>query len=124
MFSSFLIAILIFSLVNTLHNDWIIAIDPIGGNVVGVGLIGVVSIQIFTLSLALLLIFNKTSWNIFAYSLIVLISLLRIMEGDHFLSDTIMSFIITYVIIKALYDIFKKFPDDLNLNKVKKPILK
>ena len=46
------------------------------------------------------------------------------MEGDHFLSDTIMSFIITYVIIKALYDIFKKFPDDLNLNKVKKPILK
>ncbi len=81
-------------------------------------------VSFFTLSLALLLIFNKTSWNIFAYSLIVLISLLRIMEGDHFLSDTIMSFIITYVIIKALYDIFKKFPDDLNLNKVKKPILK
>ena len=43
------------------------------------------------------------------------------MEGDHFLSDTIMSFIITYVIIKGLYDIFKNFPEDLNLNQLKKP---
>ena len=43
------------------------------------------------------------------------------MEGDHFLSDTIMSFIITYVIIKGLNDIFKNFPEDLNLNQLKKP---
>ena len=42
------------------------------------------------------------------------------MEGDHFLSDTIMSFIITYVIIRGLNDIFKNFPEDLNLNQLKK----
>ena len=59
--------------------------------------------------------------NTVAYALILLISLLRIMEGDHFLSDTIMSFIITYVIIKGLNDIFKNFPEDLNLNQLKKP---
>ena len=56
----------------------------------------------------------------FAYASILLISLLRIMEGDHFLSDTIMSFIITYVIIKGLKDIFKNFPEDLNLNQLRK----
>tara|TARA_B100001109_G_C18795203_1_gene442103 strand:+ start:61 stop:1047 length:987 start_codon:yes stop_codon:yes gene_type:complete len=78
-------------------------------------------VSFFTLSLALLIIFNKTSWNTFAYASILLISLLRIMEGDHFLSDTIMSFIITYMIIKGLNDIFKKFPEDLNLNQLKKP---
>ncbi len=78
-------------------------------------------VSFFTLSLALLIIFNKTSWNTVAYALILLISLLRILEGDHFLSDTIMSFIITYVIIKGLKDIFKNFPEDLNLNQFKKP---
>ena len=76
-------------------------------------------VSFFTLSLALLLIFNKTSWNTFAYIAVGLISLLRIMEGDHFLSDTIMSFIITFVIIKILYKIFQKFPEDLNLNELK-----
>ena len=74
-------------------------------------------VSFFTLSLAILLIFNKQSWNIFAYSAIILISLLRIMEGDHFLSDTIMSFIITYVVIKALYDLFQLLPEDLNLKR-------
>ena len=74
-------------------------------------------VSFFTLSLAILLIFKKTSWNIFAYLSILLISLLRIMEGDHFLSDTVMSFIITYVIIKYLYDVFNKLPEDLYLNK-------
>ena len=77
-------------------------------------------VSFFTLSLAVLIIFNKTSWNTFAYVSILLISLLRIMEGDHFLSDTIMSFIITYVIIIGLKDIFKNFPEDLNLNQLKK----
>ena len=77
-------------------------------------------VSFFTLSLALLIIFNKTSWNTFAYAAILLISLLRIMEGDHFLSDTVMSFIITYVIIIGLKDIFKNFPEDLNLNQLKK----
>ncbi len=77
-------------------------------------------VSFFTLSLALLIIFNKTSWNTFAYAAILLISLLRIMEGDHFLSDTVMSFIITYVIIIGLKDIFKNFPEDLNLNHLKK----
>ena len=77
-------------------------------------------VSFFTLSLALLIIFNKTSWNTFAYAAILLISLLRIMEGDHFLSDTVMSFIITYVIIIGLKDIFKNFPEDLNLNQIKK----
>ena len=76
-------------------------------------------VSFFTLSLALLIIFNKTSWNTFAYAAILLISLLRIMEGDHFLSDTVMSFIITYVIIIGLKDIFKNFPEDLNLNQIK-----
>ena len=74
-------------------------------------------VSFFTLSLAILLIFKKTSWNIFAYLSILLISLLRIMEGDHFLSDTIMSFVITYVIIKFFYEVFNRFPEDLNLNK-------
>ena len=76
-------------------------------------------VSFFTLSLAILLIFNKQSWKIYAYFLIVLISLLRIMEGDHFLSDTIMSFIITFIIIRVLYDLFKLFPEDLNLKRVK-----
>ncbi len=76
-------------------------------------------VSFFTLSLAVLLIFNKTSWNIFAFAAIGLISLLRIMEGDHFLSDTIMSFIITFVILKILFEIFKYFPEDLYLNNFK-----
>jgi membrane-associated phospholipid phosphatase len=74
-------------------------------------------VSFFTLSLAILLIFNKQTWNIFAYSAIILISLLRIMEGDHFLSDTIMSFIITYFVIRAFYDLFQLLPEDLNLKK-------
>jgi lipid A 4'-phosphatase len=74
-------------------------------------------VSFFTLSLAILLIFNKQTWNIFAYSTIILISLLRVMEGDHFLSDTIMSFIITYVVIRALYDLFQLLPEDLNLKR-------
>ena len=77
-------------------------------------------VSFFTLSLAVLIIFNRTSLNTFAYASILLISLLRIMEGDHFLSDTVMSFIITYVIIIGLKDIFKNFPEDLNLNQLKK----
>ena len=76
-------------------------------------------VSFFTLSLAVLVIFNKQSWNTYAYISIGLISLLRIMEGDHFLSDTIMSFIITYVIIKILYKVFQNFPEDLNLNSIK-----
>ena len=76
-------------------------------------------VSFFTLSLAILIIFNKQSWNTYAYISIGLISLLRIMEGDHFFSDTIMSFIITYVIIKILYKIFQNFPEDLNLNSIK-----
>jgi membrane-associated PAP2 superfamily phosphatase len=74
-------------------------------------------VSFFTLSLAILLIFNKQTWNIFAYSAIILISLLRVMEGDHFLSDTIMSFIITYLVIRALYDLFQLLPEDLNLTR-------
>ena len=74
-------------------------------------------VSFFTLSLAILLIFNKQTWNIFAYFTIILISLLRVMEGDHFLSDTIMSFIITYVVIRALYDLFQLLPEDLNLKR-------
>ena len=74
-------------------------------------------VSFFTLSLALLIIFNKTSWNIFAYILITFISLLRIMEGDHFLSDTLIGFIITYLVIKALNSIFKKMPEDMYLNR-------
>ena len=74
-------------------------------------------VSFFTLSIAILLIFNKQTWNIFAYSSIILISLLRIMEGDHFLSDTIMSFIITYLVIRALYDLFQLLPEDLNLKR-------
>ena len=78
-------------------------------------------VSFLTLSLAVLLIFNKTTWNTFAYIAIGLMSLLRMMEGDHFLSDTIMSFIITFVIIRLLYVIFQRFPEDLNLNTVKLP---
>ena len=74
-------------------------------------------VSFFTLSLAILLIFNKQSWNIYAYVGIILISLLRIMEGDHFFSDTIMSYIITFVVIKVLYDVFQFFPEDLNLKR-------
>ena len=74
-------------------------------------------VSFFTLSIAILLIFNKQTWNIFAYSAIILISLLRIMEGDHFLSDTIMSFIITHVVIRVLYDLFQLLPEDLNLKR-------
>jgi hypothetical protein len=39
------------------------------------------------------------------------------MEGDHFLSDTIMSYIITYVVIRILYDLFQLLPEDLNLKR-------
>jgi len=74
-------------------------------------------VSFFTLSLALLIIFNKTSWNIFAYIIIVVVSLLRIMEGDHFLSDTLMSFIITFLVIKILHSIFRKMPEDIYLNR-------
>ena len=74
-------------------------------------------VSFFTLTLAVLLIFNKQTWNIFAYGGIALISLLRIMEGDHFLSDTIMSYIITYAVIRILYDLFQLLPEDLNLKK-------
>jgi len=77
-------------------------------------------VSFFTLSLAILLIFNKQTWNIFAYSAIILISLLRIMEGDHFLSDTVMSFIITYVVIRVLYDLFQRLPEDLNFKRKNK----
>ena len=76
-------------------------------------------VSFITLSLAILLIFNKTSWNTYAFISIGLISLLRIMEGDHFLSDTIMSFIITFVIIRVLYNIFQRLPEDLSLNSFK-----
>ena len=72
-------------------------------------------VSFFTLSLALLIIFNKQNWNIYAYLLIGFISFLRIAEGDHFLSDTVMSFIVTYVSIKILYDLFLLLPEDLNL---------
>jgi membrane-associated phospholipid phosphatase len=74
-------------------------------------------VSFFTLALAVLLIFNKQTWNFFAYGGIALISLLRIMEGDHFLSDTIMSYIITYVVIRILYDLFQLLPEDLNLKR-------
>ena len=74
-------------------------------------------VSFFTLSLAFLLIFNKPTWNIFAYSVIILISLLRIMEGDHFLSDTIMSYIITLLVIRGLYDLIKFLPENLNFKK-------
>ena len=74
-------------------------------------------VSFFTLTLAVLLIFNKQSWNFFAYGGIILISLLRIMEGDHFLSDTIMSYIITYLVIRVLYDLFQFLPEDLNLKR-------
>ena len=74
-------------------------------------------VSFFTLSLAVLLIFNKQTWNIFAYIGIILISLIRIMEGDHFLSDTIMSYLITYFLIRLLYDLFKYFPDDFYIKR-------
>tara|TARA_Y100000996_G_scaffold225635_1_gene177489 strand:+ start:1841 stop:3298 length:1458 start_codon:yes stop_codon:yes gene_type:complete len=76
-------------------------------------------VSFFTLSLAILIIFNKTSWNIFAYIGIGLISLLRVMEGDHFFSDTVMSFIITFVIVKILFELFRLLPEDLYLNSLK-----
>ena len=74
-------------------------------------------VSFFTLTLALLIIFNKTSWNIYAYIVIVVVSFLRMMEGDHFLSDTVMSFIITYLVIKVLHSLFKKMPEDIYLNR-------
>ena len=80
-------------------------------------------VSFITLSLAVLLIFNKTTLNTFAYIAVGLMSLLRIMEGDHFLSDTIMSFIITFVIVRILFEIFQKLPEDLNLNALKYPRL-
>ena len=78
-------------------------------------------VSFFTLSLALLLIFKKQNWNVYAYLLIGFISFLRIIEGDHFLSDTIMSFIITYVSIKILYDLFLLLPEDLKIRQKSKP---
>tara|TARA_B100000902_G_C26968333_1_gene744027 strand:+ start:151 stop:747 length:597 start_codon:yes stop_codon:yes gene_type:complete len=77
-------------------------------------------VSLFTLSLALLLIFNKQSWNIYAYLAISFISFLRIIEGDHFLSDTVMSFIITYFVVKILYDLFLLLPEDLNIKRKNK----
>ena len=76
-------------------------------------------VSFFTLTLALLLIFNKQSWNIYAYLAISFISFLRIIEGDHFLSDTVMSFIITYVVVKVLYDLFLLLPEDLYIRRKK-----
>ncbi len=73
-------------------------------------------VSLFTLSLAILIVLNKSKWNLYAYLSIGTISLLRIMQGDHFLSDTIMSFIITLLVIRVLHSLFKNFPDDLNFN--------
>jgi hypothetical protein len=44
-------------------------------------------------------------------------------EGDHFSSDTVISFIITFVIIRVLNVIFQRFPEDLNLSMLKSPKL-
>ena len=74
-------------------------------------------VSFFTLSLAILIIIKKPSWNIYAYILILIISILRIIEGDHFLSDTLMSYFITYLIIRVLHSFFKKFPEDIYLSK-------
>ena len=57
--------------------------------------------------------------NKFAYILIIMIGITRIMEGGHFFSDVIMSFMITHFIIKILFDLFSFLPDNLNVDKIK-----
>jgi len=51
--------------------------------------------------------------------LIILIGITRIMEGGHFFSDVIMSFMITHFIIKILFDFFSHLPDNLNVDKIR-----
>ncbi len=75
-------------------------------------------VSAFTLLLALILIFSKPNLIKYAYILIFLISVTRIMEGGHFFSDVIMSFMITHFIIKILFDFFAKLPDNLNVDKI------
>ncbi|MDB9776229.1 phosphatase PAP2 family protein [Alphaproteobacteria bacterium] len=75
-------------------------------------------VSAFTLLLALILIFSKPNLSKYAFILILLISVTRIMEGGHFFSDVIMSFMITHFIIKILFDFFAKLPDNLNVDKI------
>ncbi len=75
-------------------------------------------VSAFTLLLALTLIFAKPNLNKYAYIFIFLIGITRIMEGGHFFSDVLMSFMITHFIIKILFDFFTKLPDNLNVDKI------
>ena len=75
-------------------------------------------VSAYTLLLALLLILNKQQFVKLAYFMIALIGLIRIMEGGHFFSDVIMSFMITHFILKILFDIFSQLPDNLNVDKI------
>ena len=76
-------------------------------------------VSAYTLLLALILVFSKPQFNKFAYLLIILIGITRIMEGGHFFSDVIMSFMITHFIIKILFDFFSHLPDNLNVDKIR-----
>ena len=75
-------------------------------------------VSAYTLLLALILVFSKPQFNKFAYLLIILIGITRIMEGGHFFSDVIMSFMITHFIVKILFDFFSQLPDNLNVDKI------
>jgi len=75
-------------------------------------------VSAYTLLLALILVFSKPQFNKFAYLLIILIGITRIMEGGHFFSDVIMSFMITHFIVKILFDFFSLLPDNLNVDKI------
>jgi len=75
-------------------------------------------VSTYTLLLALILVFAKPNLNKYAYLLIILIGLTRIMEGGHFFSDVVMSFMITHFIIKILFDFFSQLPDNLNVDKI------
>ena len=75
-------------------------------------------VSIYTLLLAVTLIISKPSLNKYAYLLIFLISLTRIMEGGHFFSDVIISFMITHFIVKIMFDFFLKLPGNLNVDKI------
>ena len=75
-------------------------------------------VSTYTLLLALILVFAKPNLNKYAYLLITLIGLTRIMEGGHFFSDVVMSFMITHFIIKILFDFFSQLPDNLNVDKI------
>ncbi|MAV82291.1 MAG: hypothetical protein CMI90_02355 [Pelagibacteraceae bacterium] len=75
-------------------------------------------VSAYTLLLALILVFDKKHLTKFAYLLIFLIGLTRIMEGGHFFSDVIMSFMITHFILKILFDLFSRLPDNLNVDKI------